>query len=143
MGARHGAATLAGFAAQLTKDWRKSVQDFLGLQVRGDENQLETLRELKRIVFQHGEPNGAALAAGMEILRTVDLREHLGRIRTPTLVISGQYDRLTPPGAGAALAAAIPGARHWLVARAAHAPFLSHREEFVRGVDAFLSPPAP
>jgi pimeloyl-[acyl-carrier protein] methyl ester esterase len=60
----------------------------------------------------------------------------------PTLVISGQYDRLTPPGAGEALAAAIPGARHWLVPRAAHAPFLSHRDEFAREVDAFLSPSA-
>jgi pimeloyl-[acyl-carrier protein] methyl ester esterase len=135
-------ATLAGFATHLAKDWRKTVQDFLGLQARGDEKQLETLRELKRIVFQHGEPNGAALAAGLEILRTVDLREHVGRIRVPTLVVSGQYDRLTPPGAGEALAAAIPGARHWLVPRAAHAPFLSHREEFAREVDAFLSPSA-
>jgi pimeloyl-[acyl-carrier protein] methyl ester esterase len=136
-------ATLAGFATHLAKDWRRTVQDFLGLQVRGDEHQLETLRELKRIVSQHGEPNGAALAAGLEILRTVDLRDQLARIRAPTLAISGAYDRLTPPGAGEALAAAIPSARHWLVARAAHAPFLSHRAEFAREVDAFLAAPAP
>lgn len=135
--------TLAAFATHLAKDWRKTVQDFLGLQVRGDENQLETLRELKRIVFQHGEPNGTALAAGLEILRTVDLRDQLARISVPTLVIAGQYDRLTPPAASEALAAAIPGARYVLVPRAAHAPFLSHRAEFVREVAAFLqAPPA-
>jgi pimeloyl-[acyl-carrier protein] methyl ester esterase len=131
-------ATLAGFAAHLAKDWRKTVQDFLGLQVRGDEKQLETLRELKSIVFQHGEPHGAALQAGLEILRTADLRDEVTRIRARTLVVGGQYDRLTPPGASEALARAVPGAHHWLVPRAAHAPFLSHRAEFVREVDAFL-----
>jgi pimeloyl-[acyl-carrier protein] methyl ester esterase len=131
-------AMLAGFATHLAKDWRKTVNDFLGLQVRGDEKQLETLRELKRIVFQHGEPNGAALQAGLEILRTADLRDELPRVRASTLVVAGQYDRLTPPGAAEALARGIPGARHWLVPRAAHAPFLSHREEFAREIDAFL-----
>jgi pimeloyl-[acyl-carrier protein] methyl ester esterase len=132
-------ATLAGFAHQLARDWRKTVQDFIALQVRGDEHQLETLRELKRIVFEHGEPNGAALAAGLEVLRTTDLRDELARVRAPTLVVAGQYDRLTPPGAAEALAAGIPGARYVLVPRAAHAPFLSHRAEFVGEVAAFLA----
>jgi pimeloyl-[acyl-carrier protein] methyl ester esterase len=133
------AATLAGFAAQLAQDWRGTVQDFLGLQVRGDEKQLETLRELRRIVFQHGEPSGAALAAGLEILRTADLRGELPRIACPALVYAGEYDRLTPPEAGAALAAALPDARLRLVARAAHAPFLAHREQFAAEVGAFLT----
>lgn len=135
----HGMApeTLAGFAKQLSRDWKKTVQEFLGLQVRGDEKQLETLRELKRIVFDHGEPNGAALTAGLEILRTADLRDEVARVRAPTLVISGQYDRLTPPGASDALAAALR-ARHWAVPRAAHAPFISHREAFATELLAFL-----
>lgn len=132
-------ATLTGFAQHLAKDWRGTVQDFLGLQVRGDEKQLETLRELKRIVFQHGEPSPAALAAGLEILRTADLRDELSRIACPTLVYAGQYDRLTPPGAGEALAAAIPRARFRLVERCAHAPFLSHREAFCAEVAEFLA----
>lgn len=136
----HGMApdTLAGFAKQLAKDWKKTVQEFLGLQVRGDEKQLETLRELKRIVFEHGEPNGAALSAGLDILRTADLRDELARVRAPTFVISGEYDRLTPPGASDALATALH-ARHWSVPRAAHAPFLAHREEFARELAAFFA----
>lgn len=136
-------ATLAGFAQHLAKDWRGTVQDFLGLQVRGDEKQLETLRELKRIVFQHGEPHAAALSAGLEILRTADLRDELPRIACPTLVYAGQYDRLTPPGAGEALAAAIPRARFRLLERCAHAPFLSHRETFSTEVAAFLAGDEP
>jgi len=131
--------TLAGFARHLAKDWKGTVQDFLGLQVRGDEKQLETLRELKRIVFEHGEPNGTALAAGLEILRTADLREELSRVRARTLVIGGTHDRLTPPGAGEALARAIPGARWLPIARAGHAPFLSHREAFRDAALDFLA----
>ena len=132
-------ATLAGFAQHLKKDWRGTVQDFLALQVRGDEKQIDALRELKRVVFQHGEPNGAALAAGLEILRTADLRDEAARVRAPTLVIAGSHDRLTPPGAGQALARAIPGARYLEIPRAGHAPFLSHREAFAAALGEFLA----
>lgn len=132
-------ATFTAFAQQVGKDWRGAVQDFLSLQVRGDGQPLDTLRELKRVVFQHGEPSPAALAAGLEILRTADLRDELARVRAATLVISGRHDRLTPPGAGEAIAAAIAGARHLCIERAAHAPFISHREQFVAEVDAFLA----
>jgi pimeloyl-[acyl-carrier protein] methyl ester esterase len=136
----HGleAATLAGFARELGRDWRGTVRDFLNLQVRGDEHQLETLRELKRLAFEHGAPSSGALAAGLEILRTVDLRPELGAVAARTLVVGGEYDRLTPPGASQALAAGIAGARCELVPRAAHAPFLSHRAAVTRLVADFL-----
>jgi len=133
-------ATLAGIAKGLARDWRGTINDFLGLQVRGDERQLETLRALKQGAFAHGEPSTAALGAGLEVLRSVDLRPELRRVVAPTLVVSGAYDRLTPPAAGAALAAGIGGARHEVIARAAHAPFLSHRETFGSLLQEFLGP---
>ena len=119
---------IEGVAQGLARDWRGTINDFLSLQVRGDEKQLETLRSLKASVFAHGEPSTAALLAGLEILRSVDLRGELGAVKARSLVVSGAYDRLTPPPAGAALAAGIAGARHAIVERAAHAPFLSHPE---------------
>ena len=133
--------TLAGFAAGLGRDWRTTIGDFLSLQVRGDEKQLETLRELRQSAYAHGEPSTSALAAGLEILRTVDLRPELARVAARTLVIGGACDRLTPPAAIAALAAAIRGARAEIIPRAAHAPFLSHRELFLSLVSGFLSSP--
>ncbi len=46
--------------------------------------------------------------------------------RVPTLVIAGQYDRVTMPAASHALADSLPDARYVEIRRAAHAPFLSH-----------------
>ena len=131
--------TLAGFATGLARDWRGTVNEFLSFQVRGDERQLETLRELRASVFAHGEPSPVALAAGLELLRSADLRPELAQVHAPTIVIGGAYDRLTPPAASEALAAGIPGARAVIVPRAAHAPFLSHPALFLPLVTEFLA----
>jgi len=53
-------------------------------------------------------------------------------------VIGGQNDRITAPAASRALAQALPDAIYVEMRRAAHAPFLSHRAEFVALVDNFL-----
>ena len=111
---------------------------FLALQVRGDEHALELLRTLKARVFAHGEPNAGALRQGLELLATTDLREDLPHIQMPTLVIAGERDRLTPPEAGAWAAEAIEGARFLSIPGAAHAPFLSHRRQFLEGLMQFL-----
>jgi pimeloyl-[acyl-carrier protein] methyl ester esterase len=130
--------TLNGFAQQLTNDYRRTVQEFLSLQVRGDENQLATLRQLRTLLTAQGEPDRIALTAGLRVLRTADLRARLEQIDTPTLVIAGEYDRLTPPEAARALATGLPQAELQLVARAAHAPFLSHRDEVLAAISGFL-----
>jgi len=57
----------------------------------------------------------------------------------PTLVIAGEHDRLTPPGAGRELATQLPMARFRLVERSGHAPFLSHADEVLAEVLGFLS----
>ena len=59
-------------------------------------------------------------AACCEALGALDLRGRLGGIRAPTLVVTGEHDPVAPPESGAALAAAIPGARHVTVEAAAH-----------------------
>lgn len=132
---------LAAMAVRLGRDWRGTVLDFLSLEVRGDTNSLATLRELKQRIEAHGAPSTAALAAGLEILRSVDLRPELGRVRARTLVIAGGYDRLAPPAAVAALAAAVPGARFELIEGAGHAPFLSQRTSVAALIRRFLVEP--
>jgi pimeloyl-[acyl-carrier protein] methyl ester esterase len=46
---------------------------------------------------------------------------------------------LTPPGAGAWLAAALPHARLAVIKEAAHVPFLSHAQAFDAALAAFLT----
>ena len=67
-----------------------------------------------------------------------DRRERLPRVRVPTLVIAGEYDRMTPPGQLARSLLRFPGARLELISRAGHAPFLSHAGEFCQAVTTFL-----
>ena len=131
-------AVLDGFASGLASDHRGTVQNFLALQTRGDERSLETLRLLRRNLEAHGPPDRRALEAGLEILRTTDLRDALPGIALPTLVIAGDHDRLTPAGAGRALAASLPQARYCEIPRSGHAPFLSHGPEVLREIQGFL-----
>jgi len=127
------------FTTGLARDYRRTVQNFLALQTRGDEHALDTLRLLRGRLASHGEPDQRALATGLEILRSADLRDALPRIALPTLVIAGEHDRLTPPGAGRALAAQLPAARFCLVERSGHAPFLSHPATVLAEVRGFLA----
>lgn len=129
---------LQEFAAGLSQDYKETLRRFLSLQVRGDEAARSALRQLRETLFARGEPDDGSLAMGLELLRTSDLRTELARIALPTLVIGGGYDRLTPPGASAALAQAIPGARLHLIPKSAHAPFLSHAEDFIAAITDFM-----
>jgi len=61
-----------------------------------------------------------AYAGCCEAIAVMDPRRDLARIAAPTLVISGADDPATPVELQAAIAAAIPGARHEVVASAAH-----------------------
>jgi pimeloyl-[acyl-carrier protein] methyl ester esterase len=127
------------FARGLTVDYRRTVHSFLALQAQGDERSAQALRLLRRRLDSHGPPDPRALESGLSILRTSDLRDILPGILLPALVISGSHDRLTPPEAGQALAAALPQARFHRIERCGHAPFLSHDTEVLGEVRAFLA----
>ena len=130
---------LEKFAAELEQDHAATLRRFIALQLRGSENERALLAQMRAQLFSRGEPDRAALRAGLAILRDVDQRAELAAIRQPTLVIAGQRDKLTPPGASNYLAHAMPNARLVEIAGAAHVPFLSHPDFFVEHVKSFLN----
>jgi malonyl-CoA O-methyltransferase len=132
-------AVLEGFAAGLAGDYRRTISNFLALQTWGDEHATQALRALRASLDDHGEPDPRALAAGLQILRHADLRDQLATIAVPSLVITGEHDRITPADAGRELASRLPSARFLQVAKAGHAPFLSHPSLLGREVTGFLS----
>src|ERR1700754_2978732 len=125
-------------ATQLQRDYRQTVKDFLDLQVRGSIDSASVVDNLRKALSVHGEAKPEALESGLNTLATADLRPTLPHVRTPTLVIAGQNDRITAPGASQVLAAGLPDARYVEMRRAAHAPFLSHRKEFTALLEQFL-----
>lgn len=132
-------AVLEGFAAGLQRDYRRTISNFLALQTWGDEHATQALRALRAGLDDHGEPDPRALAAGLQILRQADLRDQLASVAVPSLVIAGEFDRITPTDAGRELASRLPSARFLQVPKAGHAPFLSHPEAVAREVTGFLS----
>ena len=134
-------ARLVRLAEGLRSDYRRTVSDFLDLQVRGSTSGEVVLEQLRAALFHHGEAQTEALAAGLELLRTVDLRASLASIAVPALALAGQYDRVLLPAATRALAAALPHARFAEIRRAAHAPFLSHTTEVADLLTDFLFSP--
>ena len=129
---------LEDLAQGLRSDYRRTVSDFLELQVRGSASGEAVLAQLRAALFAHGEARTEALDAGLDILRETDLRTVMGDIGTPALVVAGQYDRVLLPAASRALAEAMPRARYVEIRRAAHAPFLSHASEIAGLMTEFL-----
>jgi 3-oxoadipate enol-lactonase len=62
----------------------------------------------------------AGYAAATEVVAHIDLRDDLGRITAPTVVISGSEDPACPPEIGRALVAGIPGAEFVELEAVAH-----------------------
>lgn len=86
-----------------------------------------------------------ALRAGPRtLLRTTahiladDVRPHLSRIRSPTLLVWGRLDPLTPLSHAWVMADAIPDARLRVIPDAAHNPMIDRPREFNALVWSFL-----
>jgi pimeloyl-ACP methyl ester carboxylesterase len=67
-----------------------------------------------------------------------DVRERLGEIHVPTLILCGDEDRLTPPKYAQFLAERIPGAELKLFPRAGHMVMLEQPEAVTAAVAEFM-----
>ncbi len=140
LAARHRPAGAAPFRRGIAPGLSRRAQTkrFIALEVYGSEHASAQLRQLKAMLFQHGEPDVTALEDGLEILETADLRADLPRIACPTLLLMGQRDQLAPAAAGEAMWNLLPDARLHIFLRAGHAPFFSHLPAFMAELRAFL-----
>lgn len=127
---------LAGFQQQLSADFQRTVERFLALQTMGTDTARQDARTLKQTVLALPMPDVAILNGGLEILRTVDLREPLASLALPHLRIYGYLDGLVPRKVVPLLDALWPESESLVVAKAAHAPFISHPEEIVSALVA-------
>ena len=131
-------AVLADFGARLSNNYAATIKSFLALQVLNQPNMRDTMAKLQQDITARGGVDPAALNAGLTILETTDLREQLQNISQSSLVLQGDHDALTPEAAGRWLADHLPQARYVMLAHAAHAPFLSHRDVFLNELNIFL-----
>jgi pimeloyl-[acyl-carrier protein] methyl ester esterase len=131
---------LEAFAADLQRDYLRTLQRFLALQVRGSEAAEVVLRELRARLLQHGQPASEALMAGLDILRATDLRARFAGIACPVLLLMGARDTLVPAAAALPAAELLPNARVELIEGAGHAPFIARPAAVAGIVGDFLQP---
>lgn len=74
----------------------------------------------------------------MNILRHDDLRSALDGLTLPFLRIYGALDGLVPRRIAPQLDARWPHSQSVVIAKAAHAPFISHPEAFCQQVQQFI-----
>jgi len=127
-----------GFSAALADDHNQALGQFLSLQVQGGSEARKTLRWLRQEINARPEPKSAALKNGLELLKTIDLREPLAHLSCPSLWFFGQRDTLVSSEIADKVKAILPTAETVVLARCAHAPFLSHREETLEQLQNFI-----
>ena len=130
-------ATLDAFATGLNQDREATLARFVRLNALQGARGREAIRAFTQRLFERGAPTARALAGTLDWLRESDLRADVPNLPR-TLVIHGARDVLAPVAAGRWLAAHIPGAAVLELADAAHLPFFTHRDAFVRAVESFV-----
>lgn len=76
--------------------------------------------------------------ATLHALCEADLTERVRNVRVPVLVVSGELDQATPPGAGLELAGLFPAARFELLEGASHMMSVEKPRQLAALIDHFL-----
>jgi pimeloyl-[acyl-carrier protein] methyl ester esterase len=131
--------TLAALARQVERDAARATARFHdGMFLPGELDGAAAARAVA-LRARTPLPSPVALRAGLDVLGEADLRAALASVDVPALVVHGERDPICLPGAGRALAAALPRAALAVVPGAGHAPFLSRPDAFERALAPFLA----
>ena len=126
------------FAFNLQQDYESTLKRFLSLQARAGEDARQVMAQLRANLFTRGRPTIEVLRAGLRILQESDLRDQIASVSQPVLLIHGEYDTLAPVAAAHWLNEHLPQSKLEVVPGSAHAPFLSHRQDFIKLLVDFL-----
>lgn len=132
------ASVFDNFAQELEMDFSGTIRRFLSLQVKGSESGRQLLRQLRQGVLEQPAANIQALRSGLELLKTVDIRAELKTMTMPVHWYLGGQDGLVKSSLKQQLAILQPRARVTVFPKAAHAPFLSHRDQFIQALATFV-----
>ena len=134
--------TLKAFRQELANNSQQALERFLLLQVQGGDQARRVLRILRQAQQARPETDSAALAQGLTLLLTVDLRRALAQLRCRMLWLLGEQDTLVPGAVAQRLAGLKNGLREQMqtviLKGAAHVPFISHELESFNAIETFI-----
>ncbi|ATE62614.1 alpha/beta fold hydrolase [Thauera sinica] len=136
----HGldAAAAQDFVTRFGLDPTAAMQRFTALQALGDGRRRAVSAALAEALDDTGPENTSALADGLRVLTTADLRPAAARIGQPALLLHGDGDALMPVGAAQWLAGCLPRAQLLRFSDCGHAPFVSRPAECAAAIGRFV-----
>jgi len=136
---QHGldAKVAQDFITRFGHDPAATMQRFIALQALGDGRRRSVTTSLAAASSDTGPEHAGALAAGLQVLTTTDLRPAIAHIAQPTLLLHGEGDALMPVAAAQWLAEHLQDARLVQFAGCGHAPFLSQPAECAAAIGHF------
>lgn len=129
---------LSLFQQQLQQDFVKTLERFLAIQALGSESAKQDIMKLKQMLAQRPLPSTKALSIGLDLLDSIDLRPRLVDIDIPFLRIYGRLDSLVNQRLISKIDKLVPQSQRVVMNKASHAPFISHKEEFLDHLLTFV-----
>ncbi|MFW5431647.1 MAG: pimeloyl-ACP methyl ester esterase BioH [Methylophilaceae bacterium] len=128
------------FAQTINADYKQAMMRFLTLQCMKAKDARQTIKQLRASLDLKPMPSQRALQDTLDILLETDLRDVASSINKPTLLLHGDRDTLAPVQAAHWMMRNMPKSFLRVISGAAHAPFLSHSDQFIESLDQFLEP---
>ena len=128
------------FAEAVNSDYKATILQFLTLQCMKADDARSTLKQLRASFDTRPTPTQTTLQRALHVLLESDLRAEVSNIRKPTLLIHGDRDTLAPVQAAHWMMQQLPHGFLRVMSGSAHAPFLSHPDQFITAINQFLEP---
>lgn len=119
------------FNKQLEQNLPKTIERFLAIQAMGSDTAKEDIKQLRDLVLARPLPDANALIQGLSMLTNIDLRQQLTQLQQPWLRIWGRLDGLVPKHVQSKMPISAQ-IEDITLTKASHAPFISHRDEFLK-----------
>jgi pimeloyl-[acyl-carrier protein] methyl ester esterase len=119
------------FRESLQTNVEATVKRFLAIQARGGDEARKTVRELQQALIDRGMPSFEALGCGLDVLAHTDLRQDITLLDCPVSWYLGGRDTLVPVVLSKALKTLKADINITIDNESAHAPFISHPDQFI------------
>ncbi|MBF0546033.1 MAG: alpha/beta hydrolase [Candidatus Riflebacteria bacterium] len=130
------ASSVDGFIAECSTDRTKLMESFGKIFFRSENEVSHKLADWFSNMGMEASPQ--ATAACLLALRNSDLREDMAKVKIPTVIFHGKYDKICPFHLGEALTDGIKGAKLIPFENSGHGLFFEEKEKFNKELMKFI-----
>ena len=113
------------YPQRFSTDYSGSLKQFFALNALNNQEKMPQFERLADKIIHFRQPEKSVLFSSQQAVVESDLRHYLPKIQIPTLIITGNKDRITPPAMGEYLQHNIAGSEWQNFTHSGHIPFVS------------------